>query len=163
MFWILGADIIVPVPQVPAGEERGPGVLPNLVKENEMEEDEEEKKEADYNEEEMEGKKRGEEDSLVVEEVKMGKFFLIPFDTCLLPLQLMLQGSFHQEEIKQPHYRGTQTPNIMNYLVPPEAPDHLPLATLPCLPEQCNHCGKNFSRKSRVSKHMLMVQLLKQA
>ena len=28
----------------------------------------------------------------------------------------------------------------MNYLVPPEAPDHLPLATLPC--------GKNFSRKS---------------
>ena len=116
-----------------------------------MEEDEDEKKEADYNEEEMEGKKRGEEDSLVVEEVKMGKFFLIPFDTCLLPLQLLLQGSFHQEEIKQPHYRGTQTPNIMNYLVPPEAPDHLPLATLPCLPEQCNHCGKNFSRKSSLS------------
>jgi hypothetical protein len=32
----------------------------------------------------------------------------------------------------------------MNYLGPPEAPDHLPLATLPCLPEQCNHCGKNL-------------------
>ena len=30
------------------------------------------------------------------------------------------------------------------FLGPPEAPDHLPLATLPCLLEQCNHCGKSF-------------------
>ena len=45
----------------------------------------------------------------------------------------------------------------MSYLVTPEAPDHLPFATLPCLPEQCNHCGKNFSRKSSLSKHMLVV------
>ena len=44
----------------------------------------------------------------------------------------------------------------MNYLVTSEAPDHLPLATLPCLPEQYNHCGKNFSRKSSLSKHMLV-------
>ena len=45
----------------------------------------------------------------------------------------------------------------MNYLVTLEAPYHLPLATLPCLPELCNHCGKNFSRKSSLSKHMLVV------
>ena len=45
----------------------------------------------------------------------------------------------------------------MNYMVSPEAPDHLPLATLPCLLEQCNHCGKNCSRKSSLSKHMLVV------
>ena len=32
----------------------------------------------------------------------------------------------------------------MTYLVTPEAQYHLPLATLPCLPEKCNHCGKNF-------------------
>ena len=31
---------------------------------------------------------------------------------------------------------------------PPEAPDHLPLGTLPFLPEQCNHCGKNFKKGS---------------
>ena len=42
-------------------------------------------------------------------------------------------GSFNQEEVKQPHRRYTQIPNIINYLVPPEAPGHLPLATLPCL------------------------------
>ena len=91
----------MPVLQVPAGEEGGPGGLPNLLKEEEKEEDEEEKKEDDDYEEEMEGKRRDEEDM----------------------------------------------PNIMKYLVPPQAPDHLPLANLPCLPEQCNHCGKNFLKK----------------
>ena len=45
----------------------------------------------------------------------------------------------------------------MNYLAPPEALDHQPLATLPYLLEQCNHCGKNFSRKSSLSKDMLVV------
>ena len=45
----------------------------------------------------------------------------------------------------------------MNYLVPPVASDHLTLATLPCLPEQCTHRGKNFSKKSSLSKHMLVV------
>ena len=45
----------------------------------------------------------------------------------------------------------------MNFLLPFVAPDHRPLATLPFLPEQCNHCGKNFSSKSSLSKHMLMV------
>ena len=31
-------------------------------------------------------------------------------------------------------------------LVTPKAPNHLPLAELPCLPEQCNHCFKNFQK-----------------
>ena len=88
---------------VPAGEEGGPGGLPNTLKEGEKEEDlEEEKKEDDDDEEEMEGKRRDEEDmqdSLVVEEGMMVKFPLVPFATCLLPLQLLLQGSFHEEEV----------------------------------------------------------------
>ena len=74
------------------------------------------------------------------------KFPLVLFSTCLLPLQLLLQGSFPQEEVKQPHCRDTQRPNIMTYVVPPKAPDHLPLANLPRLPEQCNQSGKNFSK-----------------
>ena len=47
----------------------------------------------------MEGKRRDEEDiqdSLVVEEGMMVKFSLVPFATCLGPLQRLLQGSFHQ-------------------------------------------------------------------
>ena len=76
--------------------------------------------------------------------VEDGKLVKLPFATCLLHLQLLLQVSFHQEEVKQPHCQDTHRPNIMNDLEPPEAPAHLPLATLPCKPEQCNHCGKNF-------------------
>ena len=45
----------------------------------------------------------------------------------------------------------------MNNLVSPEATDPLPRATLPCLPKQCNHCGKNFSRRSSLSIHMIVV------
>ena len=65
----------------------------------------------------MEGKRRDEEDlqdSLVVGEGMMVKFPLVPLATCLLPLQLLLQGSFHQKEVKQPHRRDTQRPNIRN-------------------------------------------------
>ena len=51
----LYADIPVPVLQVPAGEEGGPGGLPNLLKEEKKEDD-------DDDEEEMEGKRRDEED-----------------------------------------------------------------------------------------------------
>ena len=40
----------MPVLQVPAGEEVGPGGFPNLLKEEEQEEDEEEKKK-DYDDE----------------------------------------------------------------------------------------------------------------
>ena len=44
------------------------------------------------------------------------------------------RGSFQEEEVKQPHWKYTKKrPNIMYYVVPPEAPDHLPLASLPCL------------------------------
>ena len=54
------------------------------------------------------------EDSLVVEEGMLVKFPLVPLATCLLNLQLMLQGSFHQEEVKQPHCKNAQKPKIMN-------------------------------------------------
>jgi hypothetical protein len=44
----LGRRRPVPVLQVPAGEEGGPGGFPNLPKEEEHKEDEEKKKEEDY-------------------------------------------------------------------------------------------------------------------
>ena len=66
------------------------------------------------------------EESLVVEEGMLVKLPLVPFATCLFYLQLLLQSFvFHQKEVKQPHCRDTQRPNIMNYQGPPEAPDHL--------------------------------------
>ena len=106
----------------------------------------------------MEGKRRNVEDiqdSLVVQEEIIVKFLLAP----IANLKLLLKGFFFQEEeVKGHHCRDTQRPNIMNYLLTPETPDHLPLATLPCLPEQCNHCVKNFSRNSSLSKHMVVVQ-----
>ena len=71
------------------------------------------------------------QESLVVEEGMIFKFPLVPFATCILPLQLLLQGYFQQEEDKPPHRRDTQKPNIMNYMAPPEATEHMPLATLP--------------------------------
>ena len=96
-------------------------------------------------------------DILVMEDSMMVKFPLVPFATCLLPLKLLLHVSFDKEEVKQPYCRDTQRPNIMNYVVPPEAPDYLPFTTLPCLSEHYNHCGKKFLEKSSVSKHMLVV------
>ena len=97
----LYADIPVPVLQDPAGEDGGPRHLLNLLKEEEKEKDEEEKKEDYDDEEEMEGKRRDEEDmqdNLVVEKNIIVKLPLVHFVTCLLPLKLLLQGSFHQEE-----------------------------------------------------------------
>ena len=91
-----------------------------MKEEEKEEEDEKEKKDNDDEEEKMEGKRRDEEDmqdSLVVEGMIV-KLSLVPFATCLIPLQLLSQGSFHQEEVKQPHCRDTQRLNIMNYLVP---------------------------------------------
>ena len=87
------ADIPVPVLQVPSGVEGGPIGLSNLLKEEKKEGNEEEKKEDDDEKEEMEGKKRDWEDmkySLVVEEGMIVKFPLVPFATCLLPLQFLL-------------------------------------------------------------------------
>ena len=40
---------------------------------------------------------------------------------------------------------------------PPEAPEHLPLAAMPCSPAQCHHCRRNFTRNSSLPKHMLVV------
>ena len=125
------AYLPVPVLQVPVGEERGPSGLPNTLKEGEKEEDWEEKLEDDDDEEEIEGKRRDTkdmQDSLVVEEGMIIKFPLVSYAI----LKRLLQCSFHQEEIKQPHHRDTQKPNIMNYL---------PVTTLPGLPEQCSHFG----------------------
>ena len=94
------------------------------------------------------------QDSLVVEEGLIVKFPLVTFAPCLLPLQLQLPGSFQQEEVKQPNWRDTQRPSVMNYRVPPEAPDHLPLFALPCLPEYCSHCA-TVARTSHDSKAFL--------
>ena len=47
------------------------------------------------------------QDSLVVEKGVMVKFPLVTFVIRLLPLQLLLQGSSHQEEVKQPHCKDT--------------------------------------------------------
>ena len=92
----LYAKIQEPILQVPAGEKVGLRGLLNLLKEEQKEEDEEENKDADGEEEEMEGKRRDEEDMQV----------------SLLLLQLMLQDSFHPEEVTQPNLRDTQRPNI---------------------------------------------------
>ena len=68
----------------------------------------------------MEEKRRDEEDihdSLVVEEGMLVKFHLVPFAACLLSMQLLIHGSFHQEEVRKPNHRDTQRPNIMNYVI----------------------------------------------
>ena len=81
------------------------------------------------------------------------KFPLVPVSTFAAPASRF----FQREEIKKQYRRDTQRPNITNHLLTPEALDHVPLATLHCLPGQCNHCDKNYSRKSSLSKHMLVV------
>ena len=50
----------------------------------------------------------------MVEEGMLDKLPSVPFAPCLLHLLLLLCGSFYQEEVKQPHCRDTQRPNIMN-------------------------------------------------
>ena len=88
------------------GEDRGPGGPPNLLNEEEKEEYEEKKKEDDDDEEEVEGTRRDDEDmqdSLVVEEGMIVKCPLVPFATWVLPLEFLLQGSFQQEGVIQPH------------------------------------------------------------
>ena len=91
----LYADIPVPVLQVPAGVEEGPGGLPNLLKVKEKVDNENKKKEdVDY-EGEMEGMRRDEkemQDSLVVEEGMIVKFpwLFLPLVLVLLTLQLLL-------------------------------------------------------------------------
>ena len=51
----------------------------------------------------------------MVEESMLVKYPLVPFATCFLHLQLLLQDSFHQEELKQSHCKNTQKPKIMNF------------------------------------------------
>ena len=71
----------VHIPQVPAGEDEWPEVLPNLLKYGEKEEDGEEKQGDDDDEEDIEGKRRDEEDiqdSLVEQKGMIVKFPLVP-------------------------------------------------------------------------------------
>ena len=87
------AHFLVPVQHVSAGEEGGPSRLTNLLKEEEEEEDEEGKKEDRDDEKDMEGKRRNEEDmqdSLVGEDSMIVQYPVMPFATCILPLQLLL-------------------------------------------------------------------------
>ena len=98
------------------------------------------------------------EDSLVVEDGMLVKFSLVPLAICLLHLQLLFQGSFHQEEVKQPHCRDTKKTKNHEFMRPPEAQDHLQLAPFPFLQEQYNNCGTNFFKKNSLSKHMLVLQ-----
>ena len=60
----------------------------------------------------MEGKRKKGivEDSLVVEEGMLEKFPPVPLAICRFHLQLLLQGSFHHEEVKQPICWDTQRP-----------------------------------------------------
>ena len=77
----LYADIPVPVLQVPAGAKWGPGDLPNILKGEEKEEDDEGKQTDDEEEEEMEGKRRDEEeiqDNRLVEESTLVNLPLVP-------------------------------------------------------------------------------------
>ena len=90
----------------------------------------------------------------MVEEVKLVKFLLGPFATFLLHLQLLLQGSFHQEEVKQPHCRDTQKPNIINYLGSPEASDNLPRFNVS---QNSATTVARTSLKNSLSMHMLVV------
>ena len=81
----------------PCWREGGPGGIQNLLKEEWKVQDGTEKKEDDDDQEEMEGKRRNEEKMQRSRVVV--KFPLVPFATCLLSLQLLFQGSFHQEKL----------------------------------------------------------------
>ena len=111
----------------------------------------------DDEEEEMKGKRREEEDSLVVEKGMIVKFPFGPFATFLLPLQLLLQGSFHQEKVKQPHCRETQRLNIriMWCLLRHQITYHTP----PCPVRQSSvtTVARISLKKSSLSKHMSVV------
>ena len=49
-----------------------------------------------------------------------------------------------EEEVEGKRRDEEDMPNIMKCLEPLQSPNHLTLANLPCLSEQCKHCGKNF-------------------
>ena len=93
----------------------------------------------------------------MVEQGMMVKFHLVPFATCLLHLKLLLQGSFHQEEVKSPHFRDSHRPNIMKYLEPPEhqITRHLP-PFLVCQ-KSATTVAHTYKKKNSLLKHMLVV------
>ena len=148
----LYADIPVPVILIPAVEEGRPAGLPNLLKEEEKEEDEGEKNDDHDDKEQMEGKRRDEEDmqdSLVVEEGIMVRFSLVCLVIFLLSLQLLLQGSFHEEEVKQPNnnkaFKSLPTP-IQHKIC--QHSSHVFV---------CKGCGKKFSPNNNINRHNKLV------
>ena len=85
----------MPVLQVPAEEEGGPGGHPNLMKKGENEKDGEEKMEDDDDDEEMKGKRKDEkdiQDSLVVQEGMIVKFPLVLVATFAPPASRFFQA-----------------------------------------------------------------------
>ena len=96
------------------------------------------------------------EDSLVVEEGIMVKFPTVPFAMCLFHLQVMLQCSFHLEEVTQPYCRDTQRPNIMNDLglLRHQLTCHSP--PFPVCQNSANPVART-SKKTSLSKHKLVV------
>ena len=97
------------------------------------------------------------QDSLVLEEGMMVKFPLIPLPLVSLPCISCFKVLSAKKKLNNHIVEIHKDPTSFNIYVPPEAPYHLPLATLPCSTAQCNHCSKNFSIKSSLSKHMLVV------
>ncbi len=45
------------------------------------------------------------------------------------------EDDYEEKEMEGKRRIAEDMPNIMKYLVPPQAPVHLPLANLPCLPD----------------------------
>ena len=154
----------------PAGEEGGPGGIQNLLKEEWKVQDGTEKKEDDDDQEEMEGKRRNEEKmqrSLVVV-----KFPLVPFATCLLPLQLLLKGFFftnkklnnHIVVIHKKPNRCTRSPGtpvcqssattvIRTYQESPACLNTCWWSMVVCL----QGCGNKFNPNNSINRHKKLL------
>ena len=99
------------------------------------------------------------QDSLVVEESMIVKFPLVSFATCLLPLQLLLQGSFHKKKLNI--HIGEIHNNLISWIMWGVLRHQMTYNSPPSfLQEQRNHYGKNFSRKSILFQTRFFVAFL---